>query len=386
VGWSWAREIARFHEVWVITRANNRGPIESAQAMERLPNLHWVYLDLPRWACFWKKGQRGIRAYYFLWQVSAYFTGRRLHRKIGIDLIHHVTLGIYWIPSFLPLLPIPFVWGPVGGGESAPRPFWYAFSLRGKFYELFRDLGRLIGNLNPMVRLNARRAVVTLSKSMDTKRQLEALGAPRVLLYSEVGLPADEIHRLKTSGLSQHDTFRLVSVGNLLHLKGFEFGIRAFALFHLHFANSEYWLIGDGPERKRLQKLARMLGVADSVHFLGSMPRTEVLDRLLQCDVLVHPSLHDSGGWTCVEAMATGRAVICLDLGGPAVQVTEETGIKIPALSPRQVIRDLATAMSQLSEDPLRREQLGRTARERVARHFSWDEKSLLINHIYSQR
>jgi glycosyltransferase involved in cell wall biosynthesis len=384
VGWSWTREIARFHEVWVITRTNNREAIESAQTIHPLANVHWVYLDLPRWARFWKKGQRGIHAYYFLWQIRAYFAARKLHRKIGIDLIHHVTLGIYWIPSFLPLLPVPFVWGPVGGGESAPRPFWHTFSLRGKFYEVFRNLGRVTGNLNPMVRLNARRAVVALSKSMDTKKQLESLGAQRVLVYSEVGLPAVEIHRLKSSALPQHDMFRLVSVGSLLHLKGFEFGIRAFALFHSHFANSEYWVIGEGPERKRLQNLARKLGIGDSVHFLGSMSRTQVLTRLVQCDVLVHPSLHDSGGWTCIEAMAAGRPVICLDLGGPAFQVTEQTGIKIPALSPRQVIKDLAAALNRLSDDPLRRQQLGNTAQERVAQHFSWDAKRSSINCIYS--
>jgi glycosyltransferase involved in cell wall biosynthesis len=384
VGWNWALEIARFHEVWVITRTNNREPIERLRAKESLPSIHWIYFDLPEWARFWKRGRRGIRSYYFLWQLGAYFIARKLHRQIGLELMHHVTLGIYWIPSFLPLLPIPFVLGPVGGGESAPYPFWCAFTLRGKLYEIFRDLGRTLGDLNPMVRLSARRAVVALCKTEDTKRKLEALGSQRALVYSEVGLPAHEIHQLASSPTRQHHAFRVVSIGNLLHLKGFEFGIRAFALFQIHSSRtSEYWIIGDGPERERLQRLARTLGVAESVHFLGRMPRARVLEYLMECDVLIHPSLHDSGGWVCVEAMAAGRPVICLDLGGPGMQVTEEIGVKIPAVSPPQVIRDLAAAMNQLAQDPSRCEELGKIARGLVQQYYSWDRKSAWINRIY---
>ena len=59
---------------------------------------------------------------------------------------------------------------------------------------------------------------------------------------------------------------------------------------------AEYWVIGNGPELNRLQGLAEDLGVADRVVFLGQLSRDQVLDRLRECDVLVHPSLHESGG------------------------------------------------------------------------------------------
>ena len=56
-----------------------------------------------------------------------------------------------------------------------------------------------------------------------------------------------------------------------------------------------------------------------------------------------------------MEAMAAGRPVICLDLGGPALQVTEATGIKIPAISPEQVISDIAIALERIATDAPRR-------------------------------
>ena len=69
VGWHWALETARLgHEVWVLTRANNRSAIEAALA-QRPPmhNLRFCYYDLPAWARWWKKGRRGIRLYCILY-------------------------------------------------------------------------------------------------------------------------------------------------------------------------------------------------------------------------------------------------------------------------------------------------------------------------------
>ncbi|MGB2889494.1 MAG: hypothetical protein WBC04_17505, partial [Candidatus Acidiferrales bacterium] len=71
-GWNWVCQISRFEECWVITRLNNRDAIDRALAGSPMPRVHFVYYDLPQWARFWKKGQRGTRAYYYLWQIGAY--------------------------------------------------------------------------------------------------------------------------------------------------------------------------------------------------------------------------------------------------------------------------------------------------------------------------
>ena len=120
VGWNWVTQLARHEDVWVLTRSNNRGAIEQALRSEPMDRARFVYLDLPRWLRFWKKGSRGIRLYYYLWQFGAYLRARKLHRNIGFDVAHHVTFVKYWMPSLLSLLPIPLVWGPVGGGNQCP--------------------------------------------------------------------------------------------------------------------------------------------------------------------------------------------------------------------------------------------------------------------------
>jgi glycosyltransferase involved in cell wall biosynthesis len=384
VGWNFARQIARFNEVWIITRTNNRRPIEAALAREPLQSAHFVYFDLPKWTRLWKRGKYGLRPYYFLWQLGIYFLARRLHRRAHFDVVHHITFVNFWLPSFLPMLRVPFVLGPVGGGESAPKAFWWSFSLHGKIYELLRDLGRTLAQFNPFVRLAARRAAVALATTDETRNRLKRLGCQTISVLSQVGVTENEIRSCVELSKQPCRNFRVVSVGRFLHWKGFELGLRGFALFRAHVPASEYWLIGDGPEKGRLEALARKLQLGDSVRLLGNLPREQALEKMAACDVLLNPSLHDSGSFVCAEAMAAGVPVICLDLGGPAVLVTKETGVKIPAISPPQAVRDLAAALSQLAQDHVGRDRLGRAARQHVQENFNWNSKGERVNHLYS--
>lgn len=385
IAYNYVRQIAKRHQVWVLTRRNNRPLIEAALAKEPLPKAHFVYFDLPGWMRFWKQGRRGLHLYYYLWQVAAYFLAKELHREVAFDLVHHVTFAVYWMPSFLVLLPAPFIWGPVGGGEAAPRSFWSGLGLRGKLHEILRSAVQTLGRADPFVRLAARRAALVFATTPETAARLRRLGCRNVEILSAMGMTSREIHSLHLSPEPQAAAVRFLSVGELLHVKGFELSLRAFAEIVRSYSASEYWIIGDGPERRRLERLARELGIAGTVLFLGAVPREQVFERLSQCHVLVHPGLHDSGALVCTEAMAAGRPVICLDLGGPGFQVTAAAGCKIAAISPEQAVQGLADAMKYLAGDPILRRRMGEAARQRVRESFSWDAKGEKLMCHYSQ-
>ena len=385
VGWNQVRQAATFHEVWAITRTIHKLAIEKASDTFPMRSVHWIYFELPKWLGFWQKGFRGLRLYYYLWQLGARGLARRLHERVHFDLAHHVTIVSYWRPSFLAFLPIPFVWGPVGGGESAPRRFRASLSRRGRAFELLRDLRRWLGEHDPLVRRTAKTSKVALATSFETLLRLNRLRCPSTAVMSQVSLPEEEITGLGSLPARCEERFRLMSSGSLLHLKGFHLGVMAFARLLERFPESEYWIVGDGPERRNLASLAAKLGVNQRVLFWGRVPRRDALERLADCDVLIHPSLHDSGGWVCAEAMAAGRPVICLDLGGPGVQVTEKTGIKIRAVTPEQTVADLAAAMTHLAADPKARIAMGERARVRVKRHFSAEGRATLMNTVYAR-
>lgn len=175
-----------------------------------------------------------------------------------------------------------------------------------------------------------------------------------------------------------------MSIGRLLHWKGFHLALQAVATLKTRMPFVEYWLFGEGPDQARLERMTADLGLTHNVKFWRHTPRQQLMDRLAECNVLLHPSLHDSGGFVCAEAMAAGLPVICLDLGGPAMQVTEETGIRIAALSPDQVVRDIANTLEKLAHDPVWRLRLGEAGRRRLQESFAWDQKVVGLNEAYA--
>ncbi|MEN8444604.1 MAG: glycosyltransferase family 4 protein [Cyanobacteria bacterium J06555_13] len=412
VGWNLVQEIAKHHDVWVLTRVDNQPSIEAQQTAAPLPGVTFVYCDLPG-VSLWKRGLPMVHLHYYLWQIAAYQRAKALHPMVSFDLAHHLTYVRHSSPSFLSLLPIPFIWGPVGGGESAPKAFWQDFGWRGRTYETLRALLRQVGENDPFVRMTARRSAIANATTQDTARQLKAMGAPTVRLVSQVGISEDEIAALENPTLQnptlQNPTLqnpshaleleaqgqpeetappnrpiRFVSIGRLLHWKGFHLGLRAFAQAQLP-DGAEYWVIGTGAEQARLEALAESLGIGDRTHFLGNLPRDQVLAKLDDCFALVHPSLHESGGFVCLEAMAKGRPVLCLDLGGPALQVTAQTGIKVVAQTPDQVTADLASAMTRLAKEASWAQSLGANGKQRVKTAFSWGAKGAQINQLYQE-
>ncbi len=384
VGWNIVRELAKYHQVWVLTRENNRPAIEAELQKNPLPGVEFIYCEPSALLQKLNKNQRLVYLHYYLWQISAYFIARKLHQHINFDLVHHVTYVRYAAPSFLALLPVPFVWGPVGGGEVAPIAFRKEFNASGKRYELIRDIIRNIGEFDPFVRLTAQRSILARATTEDTAKRLQKLGATQIEIISQLGLSQDEILQLAEAVKFERNSIKFVSIGRLLHWKGFHLGLQAFAQANLP-ENTEYWIIGDGKERQNLEALVEKLGIKNQVKFWQKLPRQETLNQLKQCLALVHPSLHESGGLVCLEAMAAGCPVICLDIGGPALQVTEETGFKIPANTPEQAIKDIAIAMQTLAENPQLRMQMAKAGQQRVQEEFSWEIKGQKLAEVYEK-
>jgi len=382
-GWNAISALAKSYETWVLTRTIFRSAIEAELSHHPIPSLHFIYFDPFGWTEDWRGQQGVVQLHYYLWQIQAYFKARPLHQQMGFDIVHHVTYGKFWSPSFLALLPIPFIWGPVGGGEQAPKSFWADFSLRGQVYEILRDLAQRLGEQDPFTRITARRSVSALATTEESLQRLSKLGAKNVQVFPQTGLPKLEIDRLAQYRIPENSSIKFISMGRLLHWKGYHLAVRALSRAKL--PGVEYWLLGDGPERERLEALAEALGVKSQVKFWGNLPREQSLSKLGECHVLLHPSLHDSGGLTCLEGMAASRPVICLDLGGPATQVTQETGIKVPASNPEQAVQGLAEAMTRLADDSELRMRLGRASQKRVQEVYDWEVKGQVWTQLYKE-
>jgi glycosyltransferase involved in cell wall biosynthesis len=313
-GWVWAQLLAELGDVWVLTRANNRPAIEAV--LPQLPargRMHFVYVDLPSWARFWKRGQRGVRAYYLLWQFAALVRARRLRRRHQFDLVWHLTMANAWLGSTAPLAGSPFIYGPVGGGVGVAWRLLPGLGVRGAVYELIRAGTRLAARyLNPLARLAWLRARVILVQNPETAAWLPRRHRHKAVVFPHAVISSGAQLKARTRRPSQTALF----AGRLLAWKGVAIAMGAIA------AAPPWRLLvcGAGPEEARLRRLAAKLGLNDRVDFLGWQPREDVL-RLMreESDVLLYPSLHDDSPLAVTDALSAGLPVVSLARGGPPV-------------------------------------------------------------------
>ncbi len=374
VGWRWALESARLgHEVWVITRENNRPGIAAglAAAGPAASRMNFVHYDLPPALRSWKRGARGVHLYYLLWQWGAWRVARRLHAEHKFDAVQHLTFGVIRQPSFMGRLGIPFVLGPVGGGERAPLALRRHFPWRGWLRDALRDLVNLSVRFDPFVRGMMAQATLILVKTPETLAWLPARHRAKAQTMLEIGIDArpDAEAAIRPPA----DGLRLLYVGRFLDLKGMEFGLRALAALQARGQPASLTLIGSGPEAQHWRQLAEELGVAGSVTWVSWMKHDELLAAYAAYDAFVFPSLRDSSGNVVLEAMACGLPVVCLDLGGPAQMVDASCGRVVAAsgCSEAEVVAGLAEALAELAADAQLVERLRAGARARAGQ-FAW--------------
>ena len=381
VGWQWVHQIARFHETWVITRANNRLLIEEGLKKEPNKNLHFVYIDLPAWASFWKKGNRGVHLYYQIWQILSGLQGRKLHREIAFDIVQHVTFVNDWIGSGASLVPVSFVWGPIGSHPFVSIKYKDFIGSREYITGLARLLLRLSARYrDPLYRRCVSKSERILVANRECIKRLPAAARNKALIWAQNSASLNDLAIPK-----KHDLpLNVISVGRLVGFKGFRLAIKAFASHLQLYPESRLTILGDGKQRHELEQLACALGIERSITFAGQVARSAVLSAMNSGKVFLFPSF-EGAGMVVIEAMAKGLPVVCLDFGGPGEYVTENCGIKVPLSEPVEVIKGLSNALSKLASNKELYERLSVGAIERVKENYLWDRVGDKLNSIYQE-
>lgn len=380
VGWRWAVETARLgHEVWIITRENNRAGIEAGLAglgAGIAVRLHFVYYDLPPRLRAWKRGGRGVHLYYYLWQWGAYRCARRLHAAQRFDAVHHITFGVTRQPSLMGRLGIPFVAGPLGGGERAPLALRRHFPWSGHVRDAVRDLANALVHFDPFVRQMLAQATLILVKTPESMAWLPATCRDKAHVLLEIGIDAHPPAPMVPPSAvvaGPRRRLRLVYVGRFLYVKGMELGLRAMASLRARGVDVTLTMIGQGPQEARWRSVAAELGVADRVSWTPWMRHDQLLAAYASFDVFLFPSLHESSGNVVLEAMAAGLPVVCLDLGGPPQMVDASCGrvVGVAWRDEPQVIAGLAAALAELAGDAALLTRLSAGAQARAGQ-FAW--------------
>lgn len=378
VGWGWATELARVgHEVTVLTRAANRAAIDSKPAPE---NLRFLYFDLPRWAQRMRQLPGGRALYYVLWQWLAARMVRRRFPSLPFDLVQHVTYVSVRFPSFMGSLGIPFYFGPVSGGEAVPPTLRAGFPAGARCKEGLRDLSNRLVALDPLMRRTFRQASRILV-TPDTLPLLPHGIGGKVVQALAVGLPGRYPEPRETHREIPH--LRALYVGRLLHWKGVDLALRAVALAREAGCDISFTVVGDGPAKERLVRLCGELRLDGRVRWMGRVPQSQVGEFYRDADVLLFPSLRDSGGMVVLEALSHGLPVITTNLGGPGAIVNPSCGwtVMTEGRTPEALARSVADALVELGSLPELLESLSRGAVKR-AQQFTFAE---LVRSVYPE-
>jgi glycosyltransferase involved in cell wall biosynthesis len=371
-GWIYAIELAKNHEVWALTDISRRIAIESYTG--HFPNnLHIIYYR-PRVFAKLKLNSKTAHIIYQAWQMGAWRVAKALDDDNDFDLCWHLTYGVFRQPSWMWKVGKPFVFGPIGGGERAPMRLWAGLPISEKLREFTRDIINFFSWWLPGLRATYRYADLVIARTEDTKLILPDWVQYKTAVQQEIGgfpLPLNHDNFLGHQG-----HMNILFAGRLLGWKGVHLAIRAFSQFLQNGGLGHFTIVGEGPMAPTLQGLTASLGIVDKVKFIGKLPQVELFCIYPNFDVLLFPSLHDSGGNVVIESLSFGIPVICLDLGGPSSFVDETCGIIIPAheASEIEVVNALEKALLKMFYEPLRHLDLCRAALLR-AEALSWEKQ-----------
>ncbi|MFC2166814.1 glycosyltransferase family 4 protein [Acidobacteriota bacterium] len=386
LGWNLIKQLNRFHNVSVLTRTYNKKGIEEAVEQGKIRDIKFHYLTLPKILSVLKRNFLGFSLYYLIWQIKAFFIARRLCKENCYDFFHHITFNNDWMPSFIgAFLPLPFIWGPMGGGQKVPRSFKKTIHWKNRINQNLRLAGQWFWRNTWFRRRCVKKALAILVCNKDTEDKLKT-AEKKLYSYPVNGISSKELKALPPDMVVEKPpVFQVVYAGRLDAIKGVNLGIKAFQAFSQKFPKSYFKIIGVGPERDRLVNLSKSFSIQDKVEFIPWMEREELLEQLRLSDVLLFPSFRDGGGQVLIEAMASGKPVIGLNVGGPGFHIQKDWGIKIEPKDPGYTVQEMAKALEILYLDEKLRENMGAAGRRRAEEFYLWERLGDYLLKIYKE-
>jgi glycosyltransferase involved in cell wall biosynthesis len=375
-GWNWATHLAaRGIDVHVLTAERYREGIENYVRSNPTAGLTFHYVRVPfEWA------KRSEALHYVLWQIAALFVARKLARSIDFDLAHHVSYGSVHVPSHLWRLGIPVIFGPVGGGQTAPAAMLPYFGAQ-KGKEQLRTAFTRALRFSPLHWHSLRKMSYVIAANQDTLRLVERLGCKRTTLLCDAGIPDSFFAPTPRQFQQQNTHFKLLWVGRMLPRKALPLALDALTRVP---STVSLTIVGDGLPPAEVMEMIADRNLETRVSWQGRrLTWDEVRSSYLDHDALLFTSLRDSFGCQLLEAMALGLPVITLDLHGAHDFVPAGAGFKASVGQPEETVRNLSNAIEAYATLPWqKRNEISRVVWN-FARKSTWSARAEFMEEIY---
>ena len=321
------------------------------------------------------------------WQRESLARAMDLHQKYGFSITHHVTYATWRMPPQLWRMPIPFVFGPVGGAGSTPPAFRSMLGLSARAFELLRDAATTFSSRSRNLTLCCGHSEAVLAADTATADFLAKEGASHVPQLCQVffsDYQASQFTRPARERKIKATKLKIFAGGNLEGRKGTQLSLRALSLLKAMGVPFSYTYGGWGPELGSMKALAHQLGIAQHVCFHEGYAGIDYAQQLITNDVYLLPSVRETSGITMMEAMIAGCLPIVLGGTGAGDIVERSGGEVIQADSPEEAIRKIAARLEWCWYHPTDMQQQAETAGRNVRNLFSERNYQNVISDIYS--
>lgn len=387
VGWNWLKELNKYHEITALTSHVYKNDIENYLLKNPGEMIHtqFIYVDVPHTS--WHVGYRFERIYYILWQKQAVKIAKKLLQKGHYDLVHHITYVTCILPTEMYKLGIPFLYGPVSGGENIPLVIGYPMSVKSRIKEFIRNGAQYFFRAMPNFTKTMQGATLVLVTTEETKSIIPSKYHDKVEIFQSIGLSKEMFYPEPLPKPKRKPRFLIA--GRMLYWKGFEMGIAAFVKALGNGFKGDLVVLGDTESnhnyeayREYLKKLSREY-YDHEIKFVSIVEHSKMKSFYDEFDVLINCSLRDSGCFVVMEAMSRGLPVIVVDTGGPKVNTTSNSAVKVELAPMQQMINQICNAIIDLGTNKEKREKMGKAARKHAFENFLLENRTEKMCNYY---
>lgn len=386
MAWHWIIELAKMHNLYVITEGEWKKEIEEAVALlDVKDNIHFYYnpvSDKIRTMC-WNQGDWRFYWYYRKWQKKTLTIARQICSEHRIDIIHQLNMIGFREPGYLwDIYDTHYIWGPVGGMEIVPLKYLSGMPLSKKTKYIVKNM------LNHLqIRYSARvckaihRADIVIAATQGTYNSFVKLHHIKPVYMNEAGCTISEQHTAHNFNKDQLD---ILWVGRFLDTKKLDIAIRTIAKVKdlpvfLHIVGS-----GSDTENAMYQQMADKMGISNNIKWYGKLANKKVQEMMNQMDLFLFTSVLEGTPHVVLEAITNCLPILCIDTCGQGQLVNEAIGWKVPLTNPQQNSTDFAAILRRIIINRDEIKQKSDNCKQRQ-RELSWENKLVTMNKIYQQ-
>jgi glycosyltransferase involved in cell wall biosynthesis len=375
-GWGMAVSLAHLGlKVHVLNSLDNRDLIEEQLAKTPIPGVHFHYV-----AHHSRARSEGVR--YLLWQFAAVKPAKALHATEHFDIVHHVTFASVHVPTQLWRLGVPTIFGPVGGGQTAPVSMLAYFGSDKKKEQARTLLTRAL-KYSPFHRYWLSKMSAVLVGNRETRELVGRLGRKDAKMIFDSIIPDHFVAPTWRRFGDDPRPLKILWVGTMRPRKGLALSLDIMARVK---TPATLTILGNGFGESYVRGMIASRNLSDRVIWEDRrLPWAEVKQAYLNHDVMLCNSLRESGGPQVVESMASGLPVVTLNMHGPAELVPDGAGLKVEVQNPEQVIRDCVAALEHFAglsgEERSQMSQIGWA----FAQRLTYSNRAKDIEELYRQ-